>query len=130
MNKTQTAQVLHFLELKLQNFSGDAIEPLHFLMRQSQAFDQLYVAQGFRRGTGERRGFRHNVFLDFFDTPTQCRADETQQRDGDSKSWDDYPMHPEGVNHYKNHAHQRRKHNVNGSRNEALYIASYLLQFA
>src|SRR3984957_4341476 len=36
LNKTQTAQIFHFLKFERQNLCCDAIKAFHFLMRESQ----------------------------------------------------------------------------------------------
>src|SRR5208282_3260508 len=130
LDKTQAAQILHFLEFKLQNFSRDPVEPPYLLMRQSQALHQFDIAQRLGGRTRQRRGFGHNGLLHLLDPLAQHRADNSEQRNRNQKRRSNRPMHPEGIDHHKHNADERNEQHIDGSGNKPLHIAADFLQFA
>ena len=67
LHKRDGTYALHFAQLQLQDLKGCSIQPVDLLMRQAEAFHQLNIAQGFRRGAGERRCFGDDAFLNSLD---------------------------------------------------------------
>src|SRR2546422_11655543 len=45
LNEAEAAEVLHFLQLEVEDFSGRAVEPFNFLLREPEALHQLDISQ-------------------------------------------------------------------------------------
>ena len=74
MNKAEAPEVADFFQLKLQYFSGDIVQPLNFLLCETQALDKLDVAERFCRRSGKSGGFGYDRFLDRLDFFSEYRT--------------------------------------------------------
>src|SRR5471030_2903706 len=130
LHEAQAAQVADFLQLQFEDLGGGGIEARDFLLRQAQALHQFDVAQRFRGGAGQGRGFPHDVLLHFFDFAAEHGTEAAQQRHGQQVRGRHGPVHARCVDHHKYQADQRSEHRVHGCGNKLLHVDPYLLQLA
>ena len=130
MNEAQAPEVADFFQLKLQYLSGRFVQPLNFLLCETQALDKLDVAERFRRGSCKSGGFGYDRFLDRFDFFPKYGTQDPQDRNGREIDGSNKPVDAERIDRYKDDSDQGCEKNIDGRCDKPFDVASHFLKFS
>src|SRR3990170_2797090 len=130
LNEAQASDVLHLLQLEVQDFLRRRVEPQYLLIREPQAFHQLDVAKGLRRRAGQRGRLGDDHLLNGLDPAAQYPAQEAEQRHCGEKRGHDDPVDRQRIDHDEHHPDQRREDQIDGQRDELLHVRADFLELS
>ncbi len=130
LDEAERPQVLHFLQLELQDFPGSGVQPLDFLLPKPQALHQLDVSQRLCRRARERGGFRHDHLLNRLDALAEDPTDDAKHGNREEIHRCDKPVHAVGIDHHEDDAHQRGEQHVDRRRDQLLDVGPHFLELA
>src|SRR5579863_7139324 len=79
LDKTERPQTFHLSKLQRKDLKGVPVQPANLLILQSEAFDQLDVAEALCGASRQRIGLRHNRFLDALDLFAEQARQQREQ---------------------------------------------------
>jgi len=130
LEEGEAADVAHLAQLQVEDPLRRPVQPVDLLPREAEALDDLDVAEALGGGAGERRGLRHDPFLDRLDPAAQGRAHDPEQGDGREVGRRDQPVHREGVDDDEDHSDDGGEEDVHRRADQLLDVGADLLQLA
>ena len=109
LDKAEAAQILHFIQLEIEDLAGRAVQTFDFLLGKPETLHQFDVSQGLCSRTCKGCRFGDNHLLNFFDFAAedgnQCAEDGYREEIyGGNK-----PVHSQRIDHDKHNTYQRNE---------------------